>query len=151
MEPASIKFFDVRRLLLFREGMRKMTEKAMDWEGAYASEIFKKAKGNRLRFVIPLLGVFTALFVGLFTLQSYWKDIGQIPVAGYVDVGFVAVMALFPLTGVFGVIFMKYTEKYVYPYEDAMLRTYAGARKSADESSAALPHESKSLEVAVNS
>ncbi len=45
------------------------------WHEAFASECFYKAKHNRLRFTVPLLGVFTLAFLGLFTVQSYLKAI----------------------------------------------------------------------------
>lgn len=101
------------------------------WHEAFQSECFYKAKHNRLRFVLPLLGIFTLAFLSLFTVQSYLKDIGQIPVVGYVDVGFLMVMSLFPLTGLLGISFSKYTEKYVYPYEDEVIRNYGTASEIA--------------------
>ena len=102
------------------------------WHEAFASECFYKAKHNRLRFTVPLLGVFTLAFLGLFTVQSYLKAIGQIPVVGYVDVGFLLVMSLFPITGLLGIAFAKYTEKYVYPYEDQVIRSFGSAMEIAE-------------------
>ncbi len=102
----------------------------IDWNAAYHSEAFKKAKGNRMRYVIPMLGLFTAMFLTLFTLQSYLKDIAQIPVVGYVDLGFCLVMALFPFTGLLGILFVKYTQKYVYPYEEAVVHEFSPVHAS---------------------
>lgn len=106
-----------------------MKTAAISWHEAYLSESYKKAKGNRLKIVIPLLSLFTILYMGLFTIQSYGKAIGQISVFGYVDVGFLVVMSLFPLTGLMGFAFMKYTEKHVYPYEDAVIEEFGSTQK----------------------
>ncbi len=102
------------------------------WHKAFTSECFYKAKHNRLRFTVPLLSLFTLAFLGLFTVQSYLKAIGQIPVVGYVDVGFLLVMSLFPITGLLGIAFAKYTEKYVYPYEDQVIRSFGSASEIAE-------------------
>ena len=102
------------------------------WHKAFTSEGFYKAKYNRLRFTVPLLGFFTLVFLGLFTVQSYLKAIGQIPVVGYVDVGFLLVMSLFPITGILGIAFAKYTEKYVYPYEDQVIRSFGSPVEIAE-------------------
>lgn len=45
-----------------------MIAHTIDWNAAYHSEAFRKAKGNRMRYVVPMLGLFTAMFLGLFTL-----------------------------------------------------------------------------------
>lgn len=105
-----------------------MTSMTIDWHGAYLSEAFRKAKKNRLKFVLPALTLFIAMFVGLFTLQSYGKVIGQMHVIGYVDLGFLVVMFLFPFTGLLGFLFTKYTERYVYPYESEVIREYGSLR-----------------------
>lgn len=102
------------------------------WHKAFTSECFYRAKHNRLRFTVPLLGFFTLIFLGLFTVQSYLKAIGQIPVVGYVDVGFLLVMSLFPITGILGIAFAKYTEKYVYPYEDKVIRSFGSFTEIAE-------------------
>ena len=111
---------------------------AVLWHEAFLSDSYRKAKRNRLRVVIPLLSLFTVLYMGLFTIQSYGKAIGQIPVFGYVDVGFLTVMSLFPITGVMGVFFMNYTKRMVYPFEDAVIETfgtsYAEATQIAEQS-----------------
>lgn len=102
------------------------------WHKAFTSECFYRAKHNRLRFTVPLLGFFTLIFLGLFTVQSYLKAIGQIPVVGYVDVGFLLVMSLFSITGILGIAFAKYTEKYVYPYEDKVIRSFGSFTEIAE-------------------
>lgn len=113
-----------RAYVYLQERMIDMKEKMIDWHEAFLSEAFCRAKSNRLRFVIPVLGLFTVAFLLLFTVQSYGKAIGQIPVIGYIDVGFLMVMSLFPLTGILGIAFTRYTEKYVYPYENELIIRY---------------------------
>lgn len=115
-----------------------MKTAAIDWHEAFLSENFKKAKGNRLHFVIPMLAVFTIAFLGLFTMQSYLQDIGQLPIFGHVDLGFLVVMSLFPLTGLLGIAFTEYTAKKVYPYESALVRQFGGIVDDEDEE---LPEE----------
>lgn len=44
---------------------------------------------------------------------------------GYVDLGFCVVMSLFPFTGLLGILFVKYTQKYVYPYEEEVVRQFS--------------------------
>lgn len=100
-------------------------EKQIDWKAAYGSEEFKKAKNNRLKFVIPLIGLFTAIFLALFTMQSYYQNIGGIKIVGEVDFGFFFVMSLFPLTGLLGISFVKYTQKNVYPYEELVVKNFS--------------------------
>lgn len=99
----------------------------INWHEAFTSESFRLAKGNRVHFVVPLLALFTAAFLGLFTLQSFGQSIAQTAVFGYVDVGFLTVMTLFPTTIVLGLLFTRYTERHVYPYEDAVIREFGSA------------------------
>ena len=97
----------------------------VDWQGAFHSIEFRKAKNNRLKFVIPLLACFTLLFLGLFSVQSYFSDIGSLKIIGEIDLGFFFVMSLFPRTGLLGIWFTSYTKAHVYPYEDLVVRTYS--------------------------
>lgn len=93
----------------------------INWLAAFKSEEFKKAKGNRLKFVVPMLIFFTALFMMLFAIQSILSNIGTIKIVGDIDLGFFFVMALFPLTGALGIWFARYTKTKVYPYEDQIV------------------------------
>ncbi|MDD3114448.1 MAG: DUF485 domain-containing protein [Anaerovibrio sp.] len=110
-----------------------MRNPAVNWHEAFLSDNFQKAKGNRLHFVVPMLAVFTAAFLGLFTMQSFLRDIGQIPVFGSVDLGFLVVMSLFPLTGILGIAFTRYTAQKVYPFESALVREYGGVVEEEEE------------------
>lgn len=130
--------------------MKNPAESTINWKAAYRSKSFAKAKGNRLKIVLPLISVFTLLFVGLFTLQSYLKDIGQIPVIGYVDLGFLIVMSLFPLTGLLGIIFTKYTEKYVYPYEDEVIAEFAPKKQALGVIEKAKSPDTEKVILAIN-
>ncbi len=99
--------------------------KAIDWQGAFNSIAFKKAKNNRLKFVIPLLTFFTLVFLCLFSVQGIFSNIGNLKIFGPIDLGFLFVMSLFPLTGILGIWFTCYTKAHVYPYEDQVVRTYS--------------------------
>ena len=49
-------------------------KKVIDWQGAFNSIAFKKAKNNRLKFVIPLLTFFTLVFLCLFSVQGIYRQ-----------------------------------------------------------------------------
>ena len=97
----------------------------VDWQGAFHSIEFRKAKNNRLKFVIPLLASFTLLFLGLFSVQSYFSDIGSLKIIGEIDLGFFFVMSLFPLTGLLGIWFTSYTCLLYTSDADLVVRTYS--------------------------
>ena len=97
----------------------------IDWLSAFNSYEFKKAKNNRVHFVIPILTFFTVLFMGLFSIQSIFSSIGNLKIYGPVDFGFLFVMSLFPLTGILGLWFTRYTKSHVYPYEDSVVRLFS--------------------------
>ena len=48
-------------------------KKVIDWQGAFNSIAFKKAKNNRLKFVIPLLTFFTLVFLCLFSVKAFFQ------------------------------------------------------------------------------
>ena len=48
-------------------------KKVIDWQGAFNSIAFKKAKNNRLKFVIPLLTFFTLVFYACFPCKAFFQ------------------------------------------------------------------------------
>ncbi len=90
----------------------------INWSSAFNSDEFKKAKNNRVHFVIPVLTFFTILFPELFLVQHIFSSVGNFKIYGHIDLGFLFVMSLYPLTGIPELRFTRYAKSHVYPCEE---------------------------------
>ena len=90
----------------------------INWSSAFNTDEFKKAKNNRVHFVIPVLTFFTILFPELFSVQHIFSSVGNFKIYGHIDPGFLFVMSLYPLTGIPELRFTRYAKSHVYPCEE---------------------------------
>jgi len=94
------------------------------WAEAYESEVFKEISRKRFGFVVPVLVLFSAVFLVLWIMQSMFPAVSRYRVYGYVNVNFVYTMAIFPFVWILGFVFVRYIRKAVYPLERELNRQF---------------------------
>lgn len=99
-------------------------QKQINWDKAYNTETFKEIKKRRFIIVVPMVIVFTILFLVLFTVQNYIPELANAKLVGYVNFSFLYTMILFPLVWVAGFYYSKYTTTKLHPQEEEIVKEF---------------------------
>lgn len=73
---------------------------------------------------MPSLVVFSAVFFGLWVMQSSFPTLSRHRLFGYVNFNFAYTMAIFPFVWILGYVFVRYTRRELYPLEDELSREF---------------------------
>lgn len=104
-------------------------EPATQWTEAYASDLYRSIARKRSGFVVPVLLLFSAVFLVLWVIQSSIPSLARYRVDGFINVNFVYTMLIFPVVWVLGLLFVRYTRREIYPLEDELHRRFGPGAK----------------------
>jgi uncharacterized membrane protein (DUF485 family) len=99
------------------------------WSEAFESDLYRSISHKRSAFVVPVLILFSAVFLVLWVIQASFPAIARYRVYGWVNLNFVYTMLIFPVVWVLGVVFVRYTRRHVYPLEEELHRRFAKGAK----------------------
>jgi uncharacterized membrane protein (DUF485 family) len=99
------------------------------WSEAFESDTFKKISRKRFRFVVPALLLFSGAFFALWIMQSSFSEVSSIRIYGWINMNFVATMAIFPFTWILGYVYVRYIYREVYPLEEELILKFKKGTK----------------------